>query len=124
MNTAGNSNRDLNESISLGQKMMVTLIRTLLPPHRDNEQASDYLRLNISQNHPCIQWVVVRPDTLIDEEKASDYSLHASPTRSAIINPGETSRINVGNFMARLISNDDLWNTWKGQMPVIYNTPR
>jgi hypothetical protein len=121
MNTAGNSNRDLNEPISLGEKMSVALIRTLLPPHRDNELASDYLRLNIGQNHPFIQWVVIRPDTLIDEEKTSDYSLHASPTRSAIFNPGQTSRINVGNFMARLIVNDDLWNTWKGQMPVIYN---
>jgi len=23
--------------------------------------------------------------------------------------------------MARLVTNDNLWNTWKGQMPVIYN---
>lgn len=121
MNTAGNSNRDLNEPVSLGQKMMVALIRTLIPPHRDNEEASDYLRLMIGQNHPFIQWAVVRPDTLIDEAKASEYSLHASPTRSAIFNPGKTSRINVGHFMARLVSADDLWNKWKGQMPVLYN---
>ncbi|MBK6265266.1 NAD(P)H-binding protein [Marivirga sp. S37H4] len=121
MNTAGNSNRDLNEPVSSSQKMMLALIRTLLPPHRDNEEASDYLRLMIGQNHPSIQWAVVRPDTLIDEDKVSEYSLHASPTRSAIFNPGKTSRINVGHFMGSLIVEEKLWNKWKGQMPVLYN---
>lgn len=121
MNTAGNSNREINELVSMGQKMMVALIRFLLPPHRDNEAASDHLWMKIGQNHPNIQWAVVRPDTLTDEEEVTDYSLHQSPTRSAIYSPGKTSRINVGNFMARLIVDDDLWNKWKGQMPVIYN---
>lgn len=121
MNTAGNSNRDLNEHISNRQKMMVALIRSLLPPHRDNEEASDYLRLMIGQNHPSIQWVVVRPDALIDEEKVTEYSLHTSPARSAIFNPGKTSRINVGRFMASLILYEEIWRKWKGQMPVVYN---
>jgi hypothetical protein len=49
------------------------------------------------------------------------YSLHKSPIRSAIFNPGETSRINVGDFMARLILDPYLWSNWQGQMPVIYN---
>jgi hypothetical protein len=26
-----------------------------------------------------------------------------------------------GHFMASLVSNDSLWNKWKGQMPVIYS---
>ena len=29
--------------------------------------------------------------------------------------------INVDHFMADLIINDDVWNKWKGKMPVIYN---
>ena len=44
-----------------------------------------------------------------------------SPTRCAIFNAGKTSRINVGHFMAALITDDNTWNLWKGQMPVIYN---
>ncbi len=32
-----------------------------------------------------------------------------------------TSRINVGHFMADLITDEEIWNRWKGQMPVIYN---
>ena len=38
-----------------------------------------------------------------------------------MFNPGKTSRINVGNFMSRLIVKNDLWNKWEGQMPVMYN---
>jgi nucleoside-diphosphate-sugar epimerase len=121
MNTAGNSNRDLEEPISVGQKIVISLLRLLLPPHPDNEKAADYLRVNIGQNNPYIEWVAVRPDNLINEEIVSEYSLHISPTRSALFNSGKTSRINVGHLMARLITNGDLWNKWKGQMPVIYN---
>jgi hypothetical protein len=29
---------------------------------------------------------------------------------------GSTSRINVAHFMARLITDDDLWTRWQGQM--------
>lgn len=121
MNTAGNSNRDIHEPVSFGQRIVITLLRLFLPPHPDNEKAADFLRVSIGQRNPYIEWSVVRPDTLIDEEKVTSYTLHISPIRSALFNPGKTSRINVGHFMARLILVDDLWNEWKGQMPVIYN---
>lgn len=121
MNTAGNSNRDLKEPISVGQKVVIGLLRVLLPPHPDNEKAADFLRVYIGQKNKFIDWVVVRPDTLINEDIVTDYTLHVSPTRSALFNPGKTSRINVGHFMARLITDDNLWSKWKGKMPVIYN---
>lgn len=121
MNTAGNSNRDLNEPISFGEGALLRLIRLLLPPHVDNERAADHLRIRIGQAHEAVEWVVVRPDTLMDAEHVTDYEVHPSPTRSAIFNAGRTSRINVGDFMASLITDDDLWNRWRGQMPVIYN---
>ena len=121
MNTAGNSNRDLNESMSFGHRCVIGLLRLLLPPHVDNEKAADYLRINIGQNDRVIEWAAVRPDSLINEDHVTEYEVHPSPTRSAIFNAGSTSRINVGHFMADLITNDDTWNRWKGQMPVIYN---
>ncbi len=71
MNTAGNSNRDLQEPISFGQKCVIGLLRLLLPPHTDNEKAADYLRTKIGQNHRAVEWAVVRPDNLIDESKGS-----------------------------------------------------
>jgi hypothetical protein len=121
MNTAGNSNRDLSERTSFAQRCVISLLRLLLPPHVDNEKASDYLRVEVGQDNPLIEWAVVRPDNLIDETEVTAYEVYPSPTRSAIFDPGKTSRINVGNFMADLITSEDTWNQWKGKMPVIYN---
>lgn len=121
MNTTGNRNRDLDEPIPTGQKIVLALLRLLLPPQADNEQAADYLRTHIGQKHPAIEWAVVRPDNLIDAAQVTEYTLHPSPTRSAIFDPGTTSRINVAHFMAELITNGEMWTAWKGQMPVIYN---
>ena len=122
MNTTGNRNRDLNEPISFAQKCVIGLLRVLLPPHVDNEQAADYLRIEIGQNHTFVEWVAVRPDGLINEDVVTDYEIHPSPTRSAIFNAGKVSRINVAHFMANLITDDNLWAQWKGQMPVIYSS--
>lgn len=121
MNTTGNRNRDLNESISFAQKCVIGILRLLLPPHVDNEKAADYLRTQIGQNDTYIEWTAVRPDGLINEDKVTPYEIHPSPTRSAIFNAGKVSRINVAHFMERLITDDNLWNKWKGQMPVIYS---
>jgi len=121
MNTTGNRNRDLSEPISFGQKCVIGLIRVMVPPHVDNEQAADYLRSRIGQNDTAIEWAAVRPDSLIDETEVTEYEVHPSPIRSAIFDAGKTSRINVGHFMAELITDDLTWNKWKGQMPVIYN---
>lgn len=121
MNTTGNRNHDLDEPISFAEKAVIGLLRLLLPPQADNEQAADYLRVKIGQMDETVEWTAVRPDGLIDETEVTAYELHPSPIRSAIFDAGQTSRINVGHFMADLIMDDDIWQQWKGQMPVIYN---
>ena len=121
MNTTGNRNRDLPEPISFGEKCVIGLIRVLVPPHADNEKAADHLRTRIGQSDEAIEWTAVRPDTLINESEVTGYELHPSPVRSAIFDAGATSRINVAHFMADLITDDEIWNKWKGRMPVIYN---
>jgi len=121
MNTTSNRNRDLNKPISFAQKLVIGLLRLILPPHVDNEKAADYLRIQMGQNNKNIEWVVVRPNDLINEKEVTDYEINRSPIRSAIFDAGKVSRINVGHFMANLISDANLWNAWKGQMPVIYS---
>ncbi|MDX1478950.1 MAG: NAD(P)-binding oxidoreductase [Saprospiraceae bacterium] len=121
MNTTGNRNRDLHEPISLAQRAVIALLRLTLPPHVDNEQAAEYLRTHIGQDHRVIEWVAVRPDGLTDADVVSAYTTHPSPTRSAIFDAGKVSRINVAHFMADLITDEAIWRKWKGQMPVIYN---
>ena len=120
MNTVANRNRDLNEPISFTQRFVIALLRLLLPPHPDNEGAAEYLRTVIGQKDNNIEWAAVRPSGLIDEENASEIEVYPSPIRS-IFNDGQISRINVGYFMADLITDDKTWYNWKGQMPVIYN---
>jgi len=121
MNTTGNSNRDIPETPPISQRMVIGILRALLPPHVDNETAADYLRIKIGKNNNAVEWVAVRPDALVDEKDVTEYKVHASPIRNAIFNSGATSRINVANFMAELIVNEKIWDKWKGHMPVIYN---
>lgn len=123
MNTTGNSNGDIPERPPLSQRCVIALVRLLLPPHRDNEQAADFLRLKIGQQHCYIEWVAVRPDALVDEEVVTEYATYPSPIRNAIFDAGSSSRINVANFISRLLMDDALWTAWKGKMPVIYNSP-
>lgn len=121
MNTTGVRNRDLDEPVSFAQRCVVGLLRLCLPPHADNENAADYLRKRNGRNERAWECVVVRPDGLIDEESVGEYELHASPIRSAIFDAGKTSRINVGHFMADLITSPEVWQQWRGRMPVIYD---
>jgi putative NADH-flavin reductase len=121
MNTTGNSNRDIPEKPPLSQRLVISILRPLLPPHLDNEKASDFLRTSIGQSHSFIEWSAVRPDSLTDEVEVSGYKVHQSPTRNAIFDAGSTSRINVANFMANLATDAALWEQWRGAMPVIYN---
>ena len=121
MNSSGVQNRDLNEYISFSQKCIILLLKMLLPPHLDNEKAANFLRAEITSNNSKIEWVIIRPDSLIDENTASQYKAYLSPIRSAIFDAGKTSRINVAHFMSELISNTKLWEEWKGKMPVLYN---
>jgi len=72
MNTTGNSNRDIPENPPLSQRLVVSILRLLLPPHVDNEQAADFLRTHIGQGHSFIEWSAVRPDSLTDEMEISD----------------------------------------------------
>ena len=123
MNTTGNSNRDIPEKPPFSQRLVISILRLLLPPHVDNENAADFLRLQIGQNNNNIEWAAVRPDALINEDQVSKYDVHASPIRNAIFDAGSISRINVADFMSELAINSELWNEWKGKMPVIYSHP-
>jgi NAD(P)-dependent dehydrogenase (short-subunit alcohol dehydrogenase family) len=54
MNTAGNRNADAFERIGSFENVVVGMIRILVPPHRDNESAADFLRKDIGQNDAVV----------------------------------------------------------------------
>lgn len=121
MNTVACRNSKLNESYTFADRMLLSVLYHILPPQKDNETAAAYL-LNVSEKeNKIIEWVTVRPDTLINEKDETKYKLVPSPLRSSVFNSGKTSRINVSHFMVELISNEELWEQWKFTMPVIYN---
>ena len=124
MNSTGNQDKANGEKVSTAQTLVVTMIRLLLPPHADNEQAAAFLQRRVDTQNKMIEWVVVRPDSLTNETCVTEYDVFASPTRSAIFDAGKTSRINVAHFISQLVSNHDIWDKWKTKMPVIYNVSR
>lgn len=121
MNTTANTNTKLNENYSSKDQIVLSLLKLLIPPHKDNVEAAAFLSKVIGKNNSKIEWIAVRPDTLVNEDNVSEYEIVDSPKRSPVFDAGKTSRINVANFMIELLLNNDLWNNWKFKMPVIYN---
>jgi hypothetical protein len=95
------------------------VLRGLLPPARDNQQAADFLHGQIGPASPFVEWAVVRPDTLLEGE-VSAYRLHEGLV-NGIFAPGQTNMANVAHFMCELATDPKAWADWKGKAPVIVN---
>jgi hypothetical protein len=101
-------------------RAVLWLLRGLVPPARDNQRAADFLRQAVGTGHPFVEWVVVRPDTLLPGE-TSGYTLHAGLV-NGLFAPGRTTMANVAHFMCELVTDPRVWEEWKGRMPVIVDT--
>ena len=122
MSTTGFRNAVSDPPRSFGERLVIGLLRLILPPHTDNEAAANYLIQVVGHQCETIDWVIVRPDSLIDEPRETEYTVSEATVRSPIFNSGKTSRINVAAFMAELAINNMLMDLWKFQAPVIYDT--
>ncbi len=120
MNTVGVANPDVDEKRTWYESGLLFLLRHLLPPHRDNETAAEYLQTTVGKHNRYFEWCSVRPDSLIDAE-VSSYDITESPV-TGIFTGRPTTRANVAHFMIELIEDAELWNTWKFKMPVIMNS--
>jgi nucleoside-diphosphate-sugar epimerase len=121
MSTTGYTNTLSGETSSMGEKIILSLVNLCLPPHRDNVKAANYLITEVGTKYETVEWVIVRPDTLVHHDEESSYEVYESPIRSPIFNAGKTSRINVSHLMAELVKDDELWKEWEFKTPVIYN---
>lgn len=101
------------------QRFFLWVLRGLLPPARDHQRAADFFTGRIGADDPTIEWVVVRPDTLLEGE-VTEYRL-SNELVGSIFRPDETNMANVAHFMCELAADDDMWRRWKGGMPVIVN---
>lgn len=121
MSSSGVQNHLFLERPPFSQKCVVSMLRILVPPHYDNEQAAARLVNDTLSDKLSLEWVAVRPDTLTNQPGVSAFELRDSPVRNVIFNAGRTSRTNVAEFMTLLLTDQNLWDRWKGRMPVIYD---
>ena len=102
-----------------GQRLFLGILRAVLPPARDNQRAADFLMREIGPGNPAVEWVAVRPDTLVEGD-VTDYHLHDELV-SSIFKADDTNMANVAHFMCELACDDGTWKRWRGRMPVIVN---
>ena len=101
------------------EKAFVWILRSMIPPAKDNQRAADFLCGSIGMTSPFVQWTAVRPDTLLEGD-VSEYTLHESLV-SSLFAPDRTNMANVAHFMCELATNPKAWDDWKGKLPVIIN---
>jgi len=111
----------LDDMRPLNERILIGMIRALIPPHRDNEEAAAFLYETIKHDDKHVQWVAVRPDDLI-EGNVSEYHIFDKPQKG-LFGGGTTTRANVAHFMCDLILKAEAWDEWKHKMPVIMNVP-
>ena len=123
MGTVGSYNSNLNERQSASCCLCCGLccLNCCMPPVSDNLQAIAYLVEVVGTKNEYVDWCVVRPDSLVDEDKPTPVQAFPSPLSNPLTNPGEISRISVARFMADLDLHNDIFSNFKFQTPAIYN---
>lgn len=104
------------------ERVLLWLLRGLVPPARDNQRAADFLLEEIGPDAAFVQWVVVRPDSLLEGE-VSEYGAHEGLVDS-LFAPGQTRMANVAHFMCELVTSPLAWAAWRGKLPVVTDVGR
>jgi nucleoside-diphosphate-sugar epimerase len=99
------------------ERAYLAALRAVLPPVRDNQQAADILLHEVGADDPQLQWVAVRPDTLIEGDDAP-FALHDTLVAS-IWRPDRTRMSQVAHVICDLVTDDGAWQQWRSRMPVL-----
>ncbi|KAL3943349.1 MAG: hypothetical protein SGBAC_002590 [Bacillariaceae sp.] len=101
------------------ERLVIFMLRYLLPPQADNEGVVAYLLGDTS-----FEWVNVRPTTLTTEEEANGKYTVAETTANAPVFGDQTvSRNNVAHFMVVLMTKKDTYTKYLHKMPVVVDIP-
>lgn len=97
-----------------GERAYMWVMRGLVPPARDNQRAADLLAGGRCRS---LEWVVVRPDSLIDGDR-TEYHVHEGIVAS-LFRPDTSRFVDIAHFIADLVTDEAVWRRWRGAMPVI-----
>ncbi len=104
------------------ERAFMWLLRGVMPPAKDNQRAADFLSTDIGTASRSVQWVAVRPDSLLEGD-VSEYAVHEGLV-SSLFRPDGTNMANVAHFMCELVTDSGVWDKWQGGMPVVVNVAR
>ena len=99
---------------SLAERLVIGLLWLLLPPMADNVRVVDYLHHEARANEH-VEFCAPRPSDMRDGE-ACAFATH-STLQNGLFNAGATTRANVGEFMADLVTEPATWRKWKNSFP-------
>jgi hypothetical protein len=106
------------------ERPILWLLEVFLPAHMDNVKTSRYLyeKAAVESCH-AVEFCVVRPEILVDGDDRGpqpDRSVHAT-RQNGIFKAGTTTRASVGHFIADLVTENHVWEQWRGGFPQIFN---
>jgi putative NADH-flavin reductase len=100
---------------NLSARFFIWCLNHILPPHQDNEAAAEYL-----ENHKEIDWTIVRPNVLVDQEEATGiYDVKETLNPGHLFGEEQISRANVAHFMVDLLHDKEKWDLYKHKQPYI-----
>jgi len=102
------------------ERLILSLLRNLVPPHADNEETAAYLYNLVGTGN--MEWCVIRPTDLIDGE-ATNYQLFDKPP-GGLFDSSRVTRANVAKCMVDMITVDKLWQEYKMRMPVVHDADK
>jgi len=115
---------------TLFERSLLSFLRLVLPPVKDNELAAEHLLDEAKSNKNCYEWVIARPGDLVnivDDEvviatSKKDYEIFEH-TFGSLFGDNSTARSQVAHFMADLATLDSraLQKTYNHKMPVVYS---
>ena len=109
-----------DDTRAFSDRALLTILRYLIPPHADNEEAAAYIYHSLGTSG--LEWIVERPTDLVDGV-AGDYILLDKP-HGSLFGSGVATRATVAKSMVDLLTSKNLWDKYKFTMPVVQDVKK
>ena len=103
------------------ERALLKALYFLLPPMKDNVEVVRFLHELKETNetstpsHRVVEFCAVRPSDMRDGEE-SPHEAHAE-LQNGLFDAGNTTRANVGAFIADLVTKPETWARWRNAFP-------